>query len=613
MTTDGPGDGLRLVESRRLTGPNLLLSSAGAVLDVQTGSTTDPAEVVDEWRRQLTTLLDAVGWHGTELGHRRHRTGLSLAFAAPVDVLYAACDLHEAAWARTVEALGGDVGAVFAGAAVDAPPEVPDGSDALVDRLRRAIDAEADPSLLALRAAAAHHGVALLWDDDEVSLGLGHHARTWDRSALPAPAEVDWGARRSVPTVLVTGTNGKSTTVRMLASVLDAHGWTAGSTSTDGIVVGGEQVAQGDWSGPGGARTLLRHPQVEAGVLEVARGGLLRRGLPVDRADAAIVTNVADDHLGEYGIHTVDDLADVKLLVGVATRGHGTLVLPADDDRLVAHAPAGQRIAWTSMAPDAPVTTAAVAGGATCWVLEQQAVVEVTPAGRRPLFPVSTVPATLGGAARHNVANVLGVTALARSLGVPADTVAAALRRFRSDPDDNPGRANLYTVDGVTALVDFAHNPHGMTAILDTAGRLEAERMIVLVSQAGDRSDADIAALARTVWAAGPALVVAADVPRYLRGRAPGEVPALIRAALRRAGASDEQVAVTGSPPDGVAVALAHARPGDLLCLMILSDKDEARARLTDAGAVPTTWSDLARAARSVSARPDHHGPPRPA
>lgn len=590
VTTDDRS-GLRLVESRRLTGANLLLGSAGAILDVATGpAAPDRSAVVDAWRRELTTLLDAVEWGEARFGHRAHRTGLSFAFAAPIDALYAACDLHEAAWARTVAALGGDVAQAFSGAAVDPPGDARDMA-ALVDRLRRTIADEADPALMALRTAAAAHDVPLLWDDDEVSLGLGCHARTWPRDALPAPDAVDWPSRRGVPTVLVTGTNGKSTTVRMLAGVFDAHGWTAGSTSTDGIVVGGEQVAAGDWSGPGGARTLLRDERVEAGVLEVARGGLLRRGVPVEDADAAIVTNVADDHLGEYGIHTVDELADVKLLVGVSARRRGTLVLPADDERLVAKAPPGQRIAWISTDPDAPVVAAAVDRGGTCWVLDDDAVVEVGPTGREALFDVATVPATLGGAARHNVANVLGVTALARTLGVPAGTIATALGQFRSGPDDNPGRANLYTVGGATALVDFAHNPHGMTAILDTARRLPGDRLIVLMSQAGDRTDDDIAALARTVWEAGPALVVAADVPAYLRGREPGEVPRLIRTALREAGAADDQITVTPSPPEGVTVALSEARPGDVLCLLVLSEKEKARAVLDTAGATPTTWT----------------------
>ncbi len=174
---------------------------------------------------------------------------------------------------------------------------------------------ESKPRLLAMQAAAASHHVPFLWDDDEVSVGFGKNAMTWPAEQVPEPESVDWSAIGSVPLGIVTGTNGKSTTVRLSAAILSAAGLRAGITSTDYIRVGDEILERGDFSGPGGARTLLRHPQSEAVVLEVARGGLLRRGVGVEHADAALITNIAADHMGEYGINTVADMAEAKFIV----------------------------------------------------------------------------------------------------------------------------------------------------------------------------------------------------------------------------------------------------------------------------------------------------------
>ncbi len=186
-----------------------------------------------------------------------------------------------------------------------------------------------------MQAAAARHHVPFLWDDDEVSVGFGKTAITWPADQLPEPESVDWQAIGSIPLGIVTGTNGKSTTVRLSAEILAAAGLSAGITSTDYIRVGEEILDRGDYSGPGGARTLLRHPRSEAVVLEVARGGLLRRGIGVEHADAALITNVAEDHMGEYGINTVAEMAEAKFIVRRALVTDAPLILNADDPESV--------------------------------------------------------------------------------------------------------------------------------------------------------------------------------------------------------------------------------------------------------------------------------------
>lgn len=562
-----------VIDSRRLTGANLITDRAGAILDVAVAA-EEADELIAVWTRHTRALLDAVGWAAEDTAHRVFDGGVSLVITAPIDALYAATALADAAF----EAATADIAGV----------PVAD-RDGVVEALRAEIAAEVNPAVLALRAAAEAHGVAFLWDDDEVSVGLGAGSRTWAVKELPDPQEIDWDAVHDVPVALVTGTNGKSTTVRMLAAVLRHAGLAAGSTSTDGIHVGGEVLDTGDYSGPGGARRLLRDRRVGVGVLEAARGGLLRRGLPVERATAAIVTNIAEDHLGEYGVETLDDLAQAKLIVAKAVRDQGLLVLNADDELLVARAracaPLAHRIGWCSQNPGNPVVAAHVAAGGTAWVDLGGVLTERTPDGDTALVPMADLPATLGGAARHNVANALGVAALARGLGLSAEDVAAGLRSFRGDAADNPGRANRFDLGGATVLVDFAHNVHGMTAIAETAARLPARRRLVLFSQAGDRSDENIRALARTVWETGPDRVIAADVEPYLRGRAPGEVPALIRDELLRCGADPEAVQTAPSPVEGTVAAATWAEPGDVLLLMILSGRADVVAALRAAGA----------------------------
>ncbi len=225
----------------------------------------------------------------------------------------------------------------------------------VVARLRAAIAGERNPPLVALHEAARARDVTFLAGEELVSVGLGGGALVWPAGALPDPAAIDWSRVHDVPVALVTGSNGKTTVVRLLAAILAGQGLTVGHTSTDGVSVAGVRLAEGDYSGPSGARLLLRRPEVEAAVLETARGGLLRRGLGVDRASVAVVTNVADDHLGEFGVDSLDQLADVKLLPARAVRPGGAVVLNADDPLLRERAGSvGVPVVWFALAPRRP-------------------------------------------------------------------------------------------------------------------------------------------------------------------------------------------------------------------------------------------------------------------
>jgi cyanophycin synthetase len=506
-------------------------------------------------------MLDAVGWEGEEIAARLFPGGASLAISAPIDGLYAATDINDWAWDAAGDVMAGR--------------REPDLAKAR-DVLRAEIAREANPALLALRDAAAAHGVAFLADDRFASVGLGTGSRCWSLEALPDPQEIDWSAVSDIPVVAVSGTNGKTTTVRLLAAMVDAAERMAGVTSTDRVDVGGEVVEWGDFSGPVGARLLLRDRRVEVAILETARGGLLRRGLAVSRVAAAAVTNIAADHLGEFGIYDLPSLAAAKLVIAQAVGPDGRLVLNADDTVLVA---AARRlevpIVWFSLDPENPLVREALAAGGEAALYAGGDLVLARGAARRSVLRADQAPITFGGQARHNVANALAAIALASAIDLPVEAMAAGLRRLRNHPDDNPGRANLFERDGVRILVDYAHNPHGLAALLSIVQSLPAGRRILLLGQAGDRGDQALRDLARAALPFEPDRIILKELPEMLRGRPPGEVPAILEDELRRQGFPAERIEHAGSEIEGVRRGLAEARPGDLLILLVHTQREE--------------------------------------
>ncbi|MBA3445880.1 MAG: Mur ligase [Gemmatimonadales bacterium] len=549
---------MNLLDSRRLTGPGLLLDGPGAVLDVSLGG-SDAEQLISAWRRAAERLLRDVGWDDERLAVRHFEGGVSLALTAPVDGLYAAAGLNERAWEAAV-------------AELDGGPSRDYQSD--LTALRTAISSENNPRLVELRRAARARGLTFLSGEDQVSVGSGVGALVWDDDALPQADAVDWDQVSDVPVALVTGSNGKTTVVRLLAAMLRESGLIPGFSSTDGVTAGTETIGEGDFSGPSGARLALRHPTVQAAILETARGGLLRRGLPVESAQAAVVTNVAEDHLGEFGIESLADLAETKLLVAKAVKTNGALVLNADDSMLVkGSAQLDRTIIWFSLDAGSPLVQGHVARGGTAVLSEDNEIVLLRAGQRRTIAPLTDVPITLRGTARHNVANALAAVGGGAALGLEPETMAAALRRFGTEQGDNAGRANLLQVGDIRVLLDYAHNPHGMLALVALAQKLPAQRRLVMVGQAGDRSDEAVRELARAVWPLEPHHVVIKEMDEYLRGRSLGEVPALLEKEFLRLGLAPSSISRTGPDMDGVRTALEWARPGDLLVLAVHQDR----------------------------------------
>lgn len=555
------------MDSRRLTGPNLLWDRPGAVIDASV-SDADADRLLDAWARAARRMLDAVGWRDEDVRSRKFPGGVSVAISAPLDALYAATEVNEWAW-----------GAAQAEIACEPPPAL----GVNTERLTQLIRQERNPKVLALAAEAGARELLFLADDETVSLGAGSGAQSWPRHALPAPGEVDWSRLHNQPIALVTGCNGKTTTTRLVAAIGTASGRKTGMTSTDGISVAGSVIEAGDYAGPGGARTLLRDPRVELAILETARGGILRRGLAVTRADVALVTNIADDHLGEFGVCDLPTLTATKLVVSRVLGPGGRMVLNADDPSLVE----GSRdvrvpIVWFSLFPTIPLVKTHVTAGGAAVVLDGDEIRILQGETSTAVERVSRIPVTLDGKARHNVANALGAVAVAWSLGLPVEAIARGLREFQGTIQDNPGRLNRFDLGGVQVIVDFAHNPHGLKALVDVGGALPARRRLLLLGQAGDRDDDAIRELARVAWTIRPDHVIAKEMEAYTRGRPVGEISGLIADEMRRLGAAASAVSLAPSELDGVRQALEWAEEGDLLLLTVHGQRGEVLALLDE-------------------------------
>lgn len=540
-----------LLDSRRLTGPNPLTDGPGAVITVSLPE--DPTPLLDAWKRHAGTLVRELGWgHGPRYV-RLHHQGADLGFEAPPDVLYSATEVNEWAWTLAQADLDG-------AATRDVSAEM--------DRLRLMIRDERNPKLLALRDVALERDVTFLSDDDRVSVGTGTGSLSWPSSELPGVVDVDWASVYDVPTLLVTGSNGKTTTVRLLASIVETAGSRVGYCCTDGIYSQGRLEDGGDWSGPGGGRAVLRDTTIDFAVLEAARGGILRRGLATGRAQAAAVTNVAADHLGEWGVHDVEAIARVKLTVRKAVPP-GRLVVNAHDPVLM-KAVRALSPRHVPFAMDDPPD-----GGTPAWGTLGGTLVRRSAAGLAPLAHVDEIPITDGGRARFNVYNALCAAALADLAGVRMSAIGEGLAAFRGDREVNPGRSNRIAIGGLEVLVDFAHNPHAARALCRWARTIPAKRRLTAVGQAGDRRDEAIRDLALATLELEPDLVIVKAMPEYRRGRDVGEVPELLRRTLREAGLEPERMAQADSEIEAVRMLLRQGRAGDLLVMPVHAARGE--------------------------------------
>jgi cyanophycin synthetase len=403
---------------------------------------------------------------------------------------------------------------------------------------------------------------------------------------------------RRVPVVSISGTNGKSTTTRMIGHILRTAGRRVGMTTSDGVHIDEVLVEEGDLTGPLGARRVLGDPGVDVAVLETARGGLVLRGMGYESNEAAVLTNVSSDHMDLHGLHTLPELAEVKQTIARVTRPEGVVVLNAEDDLLAATArQVRARVCLFALDGSRGRGGARVrrhlARGGRAMVVEDGWIVEREgPGDRRPIVRVEQVPATLLGIARHNVANAMAAGAAARALGASLEDVAAGLRDYAPTPDQAPGRLNLYHLGSRVVIVDFAHNEAGVNVALDVAeglaGRPDERRgrawVSAVVGTAGDRPDDTLQAIGRTAAARADEVAIKETLP-YLRGRTRESVVGEILAGMRDAGRHPRDVPIYEDEASAVRAELTDAsrvaggpRPGVLLVLCHAGRKEVVSA-----------------------------------
>ena len=414
-------------------------------------------------------------------------------------------------------------------------------------------------------------------------------------------------ARSRIPIFAITGTNGKSTTTRMVARILCESGLDVGMTTTTGIYFNGHLMREADASGPRSARMVLRNPRAQAAVLETARGGMLREGLGFDTCDVGAVLNVTSDHLGMKGIDTVEDLACVKSIVveSVARRGHS--ILNADDPLTVNMARhARGRIVWFSMEGGDAMSDLVrdhVKQGGLAVVREPGErgglIVVHCDRERIPLMHAAEVPATIEGMAEFNIANAMAAAAMCAAQGVPLATIRSGLASFASSYDLSPGRLNIHDGHPFRVIVDYAHNPAAMAALGDMVAKMRPDfnRIIGMASVPGDRRDQDIIETGRIAAGIFDELVFR-EFPDG-RGRSPGEVNALMAQGAREAGKTADHILQIVDEEEATDTALRMARPGDLVVLLPTSVEkvwNQALAFVPELEEEPARRRSMARA-----------------
>ena len=385
------------------------------------------------------------------------------------------------------------------------------------------------------------------------------------------------GQNGRIPVVAVTGTNGKTTTVRLISHLLTQHGMRVGMTNTDGVYVDGTCIDTGDCSGPKSARSVLLHPDVDAAVLETARGGVLREGLAFDHCDVAVVTNIGSgDHLGLNYITTVRELSVLKRVIVQNVATTGTAVLNAGDPNVAAMA-SKARGAVTFFALDKfhPVMATHRAQGQAVVYAENGCIV-ATKGDFEHRLPLAEIPATMGGAIGFQVENVMASVAAAWALGIPWNTIRLGLARFSNDNDNAAGRFNLFQFRGATVIADYGHNPDAMLALVQAVQAMPASRRSVVISGAGDRRDEDIRQQTEILGDAFEEVMLFED--QCQRGRKDGEVIALLRQGLAKANKTTYTAEIRGEFL-AIDTALDRLAPGEL-CLILVDQVEDAMAHI---------------------------------
>ncbi len=395
-----------------------------------------------------------------------------------------------------------------------------------------------------------------------------HHYPSKGQPRNVAKAIVDLlfppGVKHSIPVISVTGTNGKTTTTRMIAKILRSNNMTVGMTSTGGIYINDDLMVQGDTTGPRSAEIVLMDKNIDVAILETARGGIVNKGLGYDLADVGVITNIGDDHIGIDGINTLEDMADVKSLIVESVKPDGYSVINGDDiyaERIAKRARGN--IIYFSQNPDNKLITQHKNDGKKAVYLKENIIYIFNGEKELPVINIENIPATFGGALEHNIENSLAAVAVSYGIGIDTIIISKGLSEFHTDATNNLGRFNVFEVADFKVIIDYGHNIGGYSRVLSGLKKMKINKLIGVIGVPGDRTDISILKVGELSGKSFDQVYIKED--KDLRDRKPGEVAELLRKGCMLGKLTDQQITIELDEREALIRAMENAKAGDTI------------------------------------------------
>lgn len=543
--------------SSRLLGQNRFFEVPGAVMDISL--TENNQEIADLYQAELVRLLNLLPIKDYLIKVQVFGGGLNIAMSYPYDLLMVACDILDWVWYDIVDLLDKDL-------AID------------IERSQRRFKAKIKESqqllLRKIYAKANEKKLNFLVHDDLLILGSGVTQFRSKLNLINKISDIPWRRIANIPCVLITGTNGKTTTTRLTEFICRRAKLKSGYCSSDWVMVNGKQVIDGDLSGPTGHQQVLMHPKVEVAILEVARGGLVKRGLLPNYVTAATVTNISHDHIGQSGINNLSDLAQAKGIVYHAIKSDGIAIVNLDDAHVCELSLTNARKAYLSTKlNDVEISNYLNADNFAVF-LECGKIAIKTLHEKLFLNKIDSLPVTIHGLAHYNNENVLHAVALCFSLGLSLAQISYGLARFGADEKSNFGRWNHYISKSCGHLVvDLAHNPVGLANILELAQGFRNLKKLtgkfgLLYGNTADRKET-IPEIVALIIRHKVEEVTIKEFQTALRGSEVGEMPELFYKELIQQGFPDTKIKIIPNEIEALNTILTHSNPEDfhLLCV----------------------------------------------
>ncbi|MGH4140904.1 cyanophycin synthetase [Clostridium sp.] len=379
---------------------------------------------------------------------------------------------------------------------------------------------------------------------------------------------------KNIPLVSVTGTNGKTTTTRLISHILSIAGYTVGMTTTSGIYIDGKCTFKGDTTGPKSALAVLMNKEIDAAVLETARGGMIRGGLAYDLADVAVITNITEDHLGVDGVETIEDLAKVKALVGEAVKEDGYVVINGDNEMCISILPRlrGNLIIFSSDKDNVAMRSNLDKGGYGIYI-DQDKIIIQNSTHCESLIDIKMIGITMNGALKYNTENAMAACAACIGLGISYDVIKKGLTSFHCNNEQNPGRFNIYYVNDIMVVLDYGHNIDGYRCVLDGLKQIAHNKLIGVIGVPGDRPDSHILQVGKCAGESFDYIFIKEDEDR--RGRAIGEVANILLSGAQKSNIHNKNIKTMLKERDAFKTALDFASPGDIVIVFFEKELEQ--------------------------------------